>query len=68
MRLFLRFLASEKPFPSGRRAVLYVHDATYTSALSVAYRLDGRSWRDALCDAGFDVSFVGLDGSGTVGG
>jgi pimeloyl-ACP methyl ester carboxylesterase len=38
---------------------LYVHGATFPSALSIAYRFDGRSWRDALCDEGFDV--WGLD-------
>ena len=59
MRLFLRFLATEKPISRGRRAVLYVHGATFPSALSIAHRFDGRSWRDALCDAGFDV--WGLD-------
>ena len=42
-----------------RRAVLYLHGATFPSALSITYRFDGRSWRDALCDAGFDV--WGLD-------
>jgi pimeloyl-ACP methyl ester carboxylesterase len=59
LRLFLRFLASTKSFPDGRRAVLYVHGATFPTALSIAYRFDGRSWRDALCEAGFDV--WGLD-------
>ncbi len=42
-----------------RRAVLYVHGATFPSALSIAHRFDGQSWRDALNDAGFDV--WGLD-------
>ena len=37
------------------KVVLYVHGATFPSALSIAYRFDGRSWRDALSDAGFDV-------------
>ena len=59
MQLFLRFLRSATPLANGRRAVLYVHGATFPSALSIAYRFDGRSWRDALCDAGFDV--WGLD-------
>jgi pimeloyl-ACP methyl ester carboxylesterase len=39
--------------------VLYVHGATFPSALSIAHRFDGTSWRDALCRAGFDV--WGLD-------
>jgi pimeloyl-ACP methyl ester carboxylesterase len=44
---------------SATRIVLYVHGATFPSALSIAHRFDGRSWRDALCDAGFHV--WGLD-------
>src|SRR5262245_15390283 len=51
--LFLRHLspvarAEEKP-----KIVLYVHGATFPSALSIAHRFDGRSWRDELVDAGF---------------
>jgi pimeloyl-ACP methyl ester carboxylesterase len=61
MRLFLRRL------PGGRKGiVLYVHGATFPSALSVAHRFDGRSWRDALCEGGFDVwalDFHGFGGS-----
>jgi pimeloyl-ACP methyl ester carboxylesterase len=59
LRLFLRLLTSETLLAGGRRAVLYVHGATFPSALSIAHRFDGRSWRDALCEAGFDV--WGLD-------
>ena len=47
-------------------AVLYLHGATFPSALSVAYRFDGRSWRDALCEAALDVwtlDFLGFGGS-----
>src|ERR1700742_756371 len=58
-RLFLRLLRSRNLQGSGRRAVLYVHGATFPTALSVAHRFDGRSWRDSLCEAGFDV--WGLD-------
>jgi pimeloyl-ACP methyl ester carboxylesterase len=53
--LFLRYLPAMHPPWQERRHVLYVHGATFPSALSVAYRFDGRSWRDALNDAGFDV-------------
>jgi pimeloyl-ACP methyl ester carboxylesterase len=57
MSIFLRRLG---PLNAPRhRAVLYVHGATFPSALSIAHRFDGRSWRDALCDAGFSV--WGLD-------
>jgi pimeloyl-ACP methyl ester carboxylesterase len=64
LRLFLRGLRSAAS--SRRGAVLYLHGATFPSALSVAYRFDGISWRDALCSAGFDVwalDFLGLGGS-----
>jgi pimeloyl-ACP methyl ester carboxylesterase len=59
MSLFLRFLPSSRTEFQPRRSVLYVHGATFPSALSIAHRFDGRSWRDALNDAGFDV--WGLD-------
>ena len=65
LRLFLRHLAPER-LPERRRAVLYVHGATFPSALSIAHRFDGHSWRDALCAAGFDVwalDFHGFGGS-----
>ena len=59
MSLFLRYLPTADTKSRPRRAVLYVHGATFPSALSIAYRFDGRSWRDALSEAGFDV--WGLD-------
>src|SRR5579871_6931167 len=58
LSLFLRFLPSRGE-QRRRHAVLYVHGATFPSALSIAHRFDGKSWRDALNDAGFDV--WGLD-------
>ena len=64
LRLFLRLLTSETPPAQGRRAVLYVHGATFPSALSIAHRFDGCSWRDALCDAGFDVWALDFSGFG----
>jgi pimeloyl-ACP methyl ester carboxylesterase len=59
LSLFLRFLPAARTAFRPRRAVLYLHGATFPSALSIAHRFDGRSWRDALNDAGFDV--WGLD-------
>jgi len=59
MALFLRLLPAATTTFKPRRAVLYVHGATFPSALSIAHRFDGQSWRDALCAAGFDV--WGLD-------
>jgi hypothetical protein len=59
LSLFLRFLPARESGFQPRRAVLYVHGATFPSALSIAHRFDGASWRDALGEAGFDV--WGLD-------
>jgi pimeloyl-ACP methyl ester carboxylesterase len=44
--------------------VLYTHGGTFGSALSVAHRFDGRSWRDELSASGFHVwglDFHGFD-------
>lgn len=63
LSIFLRRLA---PDSRAGRPVLYVHGATFPSALSVAYRFDGVSWRDALAEAGFDVwalDFLGFGAS-----
>jgi pimeloyl-ACP methyl ester carboxylesterase len=63
MDLFLRRLA---PASGGGRPVLYVHGATFPSALSIAHRFENGSWRDALVRAGFDVwalDFLGFGAS-----
>ena len=52
---FLRHLPPTASQAPEVRPVIYVHGATFPSALSIAHRFDGYSWRDALCDAGFDV-------------
>ena len=44
--------------------MLYVHCATFPSALSIAHRFDGRSWRDELCAAGFHVWALDFHGYG----
>lgn len=59
LSLFLRLLRATDTGLQPRRAVLYVHGATFPSALSIAHRFDGKSWRDALNEAGFYV--WGLD-------
>jgi pimeloyl-ACP methyl ester carboxylesterase len=59
LSLFLRLLAAKAEPDRPRQAVLYIHGATFPSALSIAHRFDARSWRDALIEAGFDV--WGLD-------
>jgi pimeloyl-ACP methyl ester carboxylesterase len=46
--------------------ILYVHGFTFPSALSVFWKFDGRSWADALNDAGYSVwgfDFAGFGGS-----
>jgi pimeloyl-ACP methyl ester carboxylesterase len=53
--LFLRYLPASEPRTERPRIVLYVHGATFPSALSIAHRFDGHSWRDELHEAGFDV-------------
>lgn len=58
LSLFLRYLPPTAA-RSGAGIVLYVHGATFPSALSIAHRFDGRSWRDELAAAGFHV--WGLD-------
>lgn len=58
LSLFLRHLPPPPDVPP-RGVVLYVHGATFPSALSIAHRFDGRSWRDVLSAAGFHV--WGLD-------
>ena len=63
MRLFLRLLPTRRPAAT-RRPVLYVHGATFPSALSIAHRFDGISWRDSLNEAGFDVWGLDFHGFG----
>src|SRR5690349_18029072 len=64
LSLFLRFLPAAETTFRPRRAVLYVHGATFPSALSIAHRVDGKSWRDALGEAGFDVWGLDFHGFG----
>ena len=52
LQLFLRHLPPKTP---SDRVVLYVHGATFPSALSIAHRFDGYAWRDALNEVGFHV-------------
>jgi pimeloyl-ACP methyl ester carboxylesterase len=54
LSLFLRYLPPVEG-TAAKGVVLYVHGATFPSALSIAHRFDGRSWRDDLCAAGFHV-------------
>ena len=62
LSLFLRY--SPPADGQATRIALYVHGATFPSALSIAHRFDGRSWRDALCEAGFHVWGLDFHGFG----
>jgi len=64
LSLFLRYLppaawSTDVSRTDASKIVLYVHGGSFPSALSIAHRFDGRSWRDELTDAGFHV--WGLD-------
>lgn len=49
----------------GGKAVLYIHGATFPSALSVGYKFaDGKAWEDSLHQAGFDVWALDFEGFG----
>jgi pimeloyl-ACP methyl ester carboxylesterase len=63
LSLFLRYLPGRERASLGK-TVLYVHGGTFPSALSIAHRFDGHSWRDSLCDAGFDVWGLDFPGFG----
>lgn len=65
LNLFLRHLPPSQKADQ-EKVVLYVHGGTFPSALSIAHRFDGRSWRDELCERGFDVwglDFLGFGSS-----
>lgn len=65
LNLFLRHLSPTQT-AVWSKVVLYVHGGTFPSALSIAHRFDGRSWRDELCERGFDVwglDFLGFGAS-----
>ena len=63
LSLFLRHLAPTNP-GNADQVVLYVHGGTFPSALSIAHRFDGVSWRDTLCAAGFHVWALDFHGFG----
>lgn len=65
LRLFLRHLPPRAKRQDAPRVVLYVHGGTFPSALSIAHRFDGGSWRDDLCEHGFDVWGLDFLGFGT---
>jgi pimeloyl-ACP methyl ester carboxylesterase len=62
LSLFLRHLPPASA--TARGVVLYVHGGTFPSALSIAHRFDGFSWRDSLCAAGFHCWGLDFHGFG----
>jgi pimeloyl-ACP methyl ester carboxylesterase len=59
-------MVREQESANADRPVLYIHGFTFPSSLSVFWKLDGRSWADALNEAGFSVwgfDFAGYGGS-----
>jgi pimeloyl-ACP methyl ester carboxylesterase len=64
LSLFLRHMPPAPDTVPLDRTVLYVHGGTFPSALSIAHRFDGHSWRDQLCAAGFDVWGLDFNGFG----
>jgi pimeloyl-ACP methyl ester carboxylesterase len=64
LSLFLRALPPARGSAAEPKVVLYVHGGTFPSALSIAHRFDGRSWRDMLAAAGFHVWGLDFHGFG----
>ena len=64
LSLSLSHMPPMREDPAEKRVVLYVHGGTFPSALSIAHRFDGRSWRDELCDAGYHVWGLDFHGFG----
>jgi len=64
LSLFLRYLPPSRDIAADGRTVVFVHGGTFPSALSIAHRFDGRSWRDELCEVGFHVWGLDFHGFG----
>jgi pimeloyl-ACP methyl ester carboxylesterase len=66
LRLFLRYLPLAMPAEGPPKIMLYVHGGTFPSALSLAHRFDGESWRDTLRAAGFHTWGLDFHGFGAL--
>lgn len=64
LSLFMCHVPPTSEIGGGERVVLYVHGGSFPSALSIAHRFDGHSWRDSLCAAGFHVWALDFHGFG----
>ena len=66
LRLFLRHLPPSHAATEGTKAVLFVHGASFPSALAAAFPFGGHSWMEDLSQAGIDswaLDFMGYGGS-----
>jgi branched-chain amino acid transport system substrate-binding protein len=66
LQLFVRHLASSVGGTNSKSPVLFVHGATFPSALAAAFPFGNRSWMRDLAEHGFDVwalDFMGYGGS-----
>lgn len=66
LRLFLRHLPPSSLNTEKHSPVLFIHGATFPSALAAAFPFDGHSWMQDLSEHGFDVwalDFMGYGGS-----
>src|ERR1035438_1534654 len=64
LKLFLRHLPAHAASAAKMKVVLFVHGGTFPSALSIAHRFNGGSWRDELVDSGFHVWGLDFQGFG----
>jgi len=67
LHLFLRHLPPSSVSPRHPNPVLFVHGASFPSALAAAFPFGGHSWMQDLAEHGFDVwalDFVGFGGAG----
>ncbi len=65
-RVALRYLPADFRSTEAAKSVLYVHGATFPSALSIGFEFDGRSWMDDLASNGFNawaLDFIGYGAS-----
>lgn len=64
LHLYLRYVPARIVTAGIPHVVLYIHGGTFSSALSIAYKCNGRSWRDELVHAGFHVWGMDFQGFG----
>jgi branched-chain amino acid transport system substrate-binding protein len=66
LRLFLRHLPTAQHSTGAKKVVLFVHGASFPSALAAAFPFGGHSWMEDLSEGGFEawaLDFMGYGGS-----